>query len=76
MAQFYGSMTGSRGEATRCGTKNSGFSAHIRGWDIGAVIEMRHENGKDVCVVWITRGSNGNGSPVLLGRFVEGEVAP
>lgn len=32
MAHFYGGITGSRGPATRQGTKESGFSAYAQGW--------------------------------------------
>jgi hypothetical protein len=36
MAHFYGTLNGSRGEATRCGTKNSGMRAVAASWS-GAV---------------------------------------
>lgn len=59
MAHFYGSMRGSRGEATRMGTKASGFTAHIRGWDIGARVEVGvNDLGQDIVIVHLTRGSN------------------
>ena len=32
MSHFYGTMQGSRGEATRCGTKNSGMSVCAASW--------------------------------------------
>ena len=61
IAQFYGSMSGNRGEATRMGTKKSGFEAHIRGWNIGVRIWCRYdeETGKDEISVYRTGGSNG-----------------
>lgn len=36
MAHFYGTLKGSRGEATRCGTKASGLVAYAASWH-GAV---------------------------------------
>lgn len=36
MSRFYGDLQGGRGTATRQGTKSSGISGHLRGWDIGA----------------------------------------
>jgi hypothetical protein len=60
MAQFYANIQGNRGEATRMGTKNSGLSGHIRGWNIGAKVVMSYDEktGKDVCTIWKTSGSN------------------
>ena len=40
MSRFYGSLQGSRGEATRQGTRASGITSHTRGWNIGARVEM------------------------------------
>ena len=72
MARFYGSMQGNRGEATRMGSANSGFSAHIRGWNVGCEVEMSvDDEGRDVCSVYRTEGSDGGGR-VLVAVFVEG----
>ncbi len=32
MAHFYGTLSGNRGEATRCGTKKSGLVTYAAGW--------------------------------------------
>jgi len=32
MSHFYGTLQGTRGRATRCGTKNSGMTAQAAGW--------------------------------------------
>jgi hypothetical protein len=32
MSHFYGTMEGSRGKATRCGTKNSGMTVTAASW--------------------------------------------
>lgn len=57
MAQYYASIQGNRGEATRMGTKTSGIDGHIRGWNIGARVVITHENGRDVVRVYKTGGS-------------------
>lgn len=36
MSRFYGSLSGSaKTQATRCGTRASGVTSHVRGWDTG-----------------------------------------
>jgi len=73
MSHFYGSMQGSRGEATRCGTKNSGFTAHIRGRDIGVEVWLRYDEKKkrDVVEVQLTGRSNGRRVGRHLGTFYD-----
>ena len=63
MTHFYGSMEGSRGEATRCGTKSSGISAHVRSWTHGVRADLiaSEANGDDRACIEITSGSNGGG---------------
>jgi len=60
MSRFYGSMQGSRGEATRQGTASSGISAHPRGWDLGVRVSGYDDHGTDAFAVNITGGSNGS----------------
>jgi len=81
MAHFYGSMQGGRGETTRTGTKNSGLSAHIRGWNVGVLVDVKHVDGKDIIEVRRTGGSNnpnsqpwkfsGNSEPVIISYVVD-----
>lgn len=40
MAEFYGRLQGSRGEATRCGTKDSGITATAESWK--SVLRVAH----------------------------------
>ena len=65
MAHYYMSAKGNRKERTCCGTKGSGISAHVRGWNIGARVEISHVDGKDVVRVIRTGGSNGGTGDVL-----------
>lgn len=72
MAHFYASVSGSRDSiATKTGTKNSGMSAHVRGWNSGIRVEARHneQTGQDEFTVYVTSGSNGHGSEQALGTF-------
>ena len=54
---------------SRRGNKNSGISGHIRGWSIGARVEMTYEDGKDVCRVYRTGGSGGRLGNELISEF-------
>ena len=66
MAHFYGSMQGSRGEATRCGTKGSGMSAHVRSWTHGIEACIGSDaNGNDRVYLSVTSGSNGRTSQMI-----------
>ena len=71
MAHFYGDLQGCRGAATRMGTKNSGISAHIRGWDFGVRVSVRWDEAKqkDVVSVRLTGGSNGHHGGRCLGEY-------
>jgi hypothetical protein len=75
MSHFYGSMKGSRGEATRCGTKSSGISVHLRGWTSGVRVYGYHDErtGRDVFKVYQTSGSNAKKVDLLLGTLRGGE---
>ena len=56
MAHFYGSIQGNRGEATRCGSKNSGYTTRAVSWE-GTVLvnlfynEEYYEDWAEVCLV-------------------------
>ena len=65
MSRFYGSLQGNRGMATRCGTKDSGISAHVRGWDIGVYAEVRPcgKCGGDRVYASLSGGSHGSPVP-------------
>jgi hypothetical protein len=55
MAHFYGTLKGSRGEATRCGTKSSGLQITAASW-AGAVAVELYQNtatGEDMCHVYL-----------------------
>ncbi len=60
MSQFYASIRGNRGEATRMGSRASGISGHIRGWDVGVRVSGWDRFGDDVFDIYTTGGSNGD----------------
>ena len=74
MAHFYGVIQGSRGSVSRGGTKNSGMTASVNGWNVGARIEVYHdsETGLDTITVIKTSGSNGGNSEIIA-TYTEGE---
>ena len=75
MAQFYASIRGNRGEATRLGTKSSGMQAHIRGWNLGVQVNcFTNSAGEDCFSVALTKGSNGNGAVKHIGNFKESDL--
>ena len=73
MSQFYATIKGNRGRTTRCGSKASGITGHIRGWDIGAVVEVNHDpkTGQDTVTVWKTHGSHNPERTTVLAEFTQ-----
>ena len=71
MSHFYAEIQGSRGMASRCGTKTSGHWCHIRGWDSGVEVYAIHHAGtrSDRFEVYATGGSNSTSRKVLLGTL-------
>ena len=67
MSHFYSRIQGSKGEATRCGTKSSGIRAEATGWNVGTVASLRYDAtlDKDVVQIYLTHGSNGARSQLL-----------
>ena len=49
MSRFYGSVKGNRGEATRGGSKYSGYTSYCAGWGGGIEVRLWYdpEEGKD-----------------------------
>ena len=68
MSRFYASIEGqAKTIATRRGSEKSRINGHVRGWDVGVMVEgYVDENGNDCFEVWQTGGSNGHTSPKLI----------
>jgi len=69
MAHFIADIQGNRGPASRLGSKDSGISAHARGWNVGAEVVVRHLDGRDVVFVYATSGSNNRKGRTLIAEF-------
>ena len=57
MSHFYGVLTGSRGQATRCGTKNSGLNTTAAGWKGAIEVYLTEVNGVDHYAIYLTPNS-------------------
>ena len=67
MAQFRGTLQGSRGTTSRLGHKTTGLHVTCDGWNTGIEVEARHIDGQDVFHIFQTGGSNGRVSTVKVG---------
>jgi len=71
MSHFYGTLEGSRGKATRRGTKNSGITTHAAGWGGAIRVDVFERDGVDhyrvTLVPWQSGGAP-RGANVLLSR--------
>jgi hypothetical protein len=76
-SRFYASISGSAvTEATRQGSKNSGIHGHIRGCEVGImVIGSVGDDENDEFDVYLTSGSYGIGSSVLIGTFTRDDLS-
>lgn len=79
MSHYYARIKGTRGEATRCGSKSSGIWGHICGWNVGARVEIYIERftniygeqeERDVVRVFKTGGTN-RGDGEIIAEFYE-----
>jgi hypothetical protein len=60
VARFRGTVRGNRGLTSRLGTKNSGMTAVVNGWDAGIRVEaIVTPDGEDVFYIFMTGGSRG-----------------
>lgn len=61
MAHFYGVLQGSRGEATRCGTKASGMRTHAASWEgqVKVVMYYHEREERDYVRVSLARWHGG-----------------
>lgn len=73
MAQYRGTISGRRGEASRLGDKRSGLTTECNGWSIGAQcsIEYNAEKDRDEIRITLTSGSHHNNQGKYLGTFYE-----
>ena len=67
MAHFYGTLQGSRGEASRLGTARSGLRTVAASWQGSVRVELYHseETGQDMCHVYLAPW-HGKGTELAL----------
>lgn len=71
MSHFYGTIQGSRGEATRCATKNSGLTTYAAGWKGAIRVDVsHHSDGTDRFIVSLTPWQNSGGQTRVLAEGV------
>ena len=72
MAHFRATIRGQRGQASRLGSKKSGITASINGWDLGVMVSDSPDNG---FIISINGGSNGGAQARDIGRvfLIEGK---
>lgn len=72
MAQFFASIRGSKGEATRLGGKPSGMTAVVASWRGAVEVYAFHRDGKD-CLPGAAKALDGRGESRTLAEGVFGE---
>ena len=71
MSHFYGTLQGSRGEATRCGTKNSGVQTVAAGWGGAVQVNVEvNQDGDDYYTVWLIPWQNSGGRMQLIAEGI------
>lgn len=78
MAQYLGSVTGSRSTVSRLGGKSSGLDVRANGWHLGAraVMVWNEEKQLDEIIITLTSGSGAEGKSRPLGRFTAEDLEP
>ena len=69
---FYGTIEGKgSGNVHAAGTKNSGITGHVRGWDVGArvLVTYNEQTGLDEVTVYATTGSSEAWQDVKIAEF-------
>ena len=71
MSMFYGTVEGNRGEATRCGSAQSGIRASAQSWDGSVIVKLRYRDDELMVSVATSDGSDCYGFPKWYGTFNE-----
>ena len=71
MSHFYGTLQGNRGEATRCGSANSGVVTNTAGWRGAINVHVSEVDGVDMFSVYLVpwHGSGGMSQKLAEGRL-------
>lgn len=70
MSEFYGTLEGNRGVATRCGTASSGIKASVQSWDGSVQMRLCYDvDGEQALRVSMSNGSSFYGDTVFDGSL-------
>jgi hypothetical protein len=76
MARFYISTEGRNGGAIHR-TGVHGVSAHLRGWEVGAAVDVEiDKDGHDVVRIYRTGGSRGTSNRTLIAELRADDATP
>ncbi len=66
MSEFYGSIQGNRGMATRCGTASSGIHVSAQSWAGSVVVHLsKDDEGNVIAHIYVAEGSSRGGEKLL-----------
>lgn len=71
MSTFYGTVEGNRGEATRCGSEQSGIRASAQSWNGSVIVRLCHRDGELMVSVATSDVSDCYGFTKWYGTFNE-----
>lgn len=73
MAHFYAEITGAKGVVTKTGTRETGLTAHVRGYTVGVYVEIRHNDftKMDEVYVHLTGGTGALTAKKMIGAWNE-----
>jgi hypothetical protein len=71
MSHFYGSLQGSRGPATRCGSRASGIRASARSWTGSVTVDLDDVDGVTYATIRATPGSAQGGRQLWRGPVAD-----
>lgn len=74
MANFRSTIRGTRGEASRLGSKSSGMVANVNGWNAGVTVRAYHDAGVDVFEIRQTGGSGYSGTNEPIATIRDGKL--
>lgn len=71
MSHFYGTLQGSRGAATRCGTRRSGISASAQSYNGSITVELDDVDGETFVTIGVREGSGVGGRMIFRSKMRE-----
>jgi hypothetical protein len=76
MSHFYGTLQGNRGEATRCGTKDSGITTVAASWSGAVRCETYIKDGVDCVMVQFVTWHGAGNNRIIYDGPIDGTEIP